>query len=296
VVLQEGTLEKDFWATVGAAEKFSEQPIGRTLFTEACERAGGTCVDPDSFEAVTGSGIKAKANGHGVLIGSRTFLESEKIKLPEDTEDAAGSSIFVAFDKKYTGRIIVADMPRPEAKEALARLRSLGVKTIMFTGDAEPVARRIGEALGIDDIRAGMTPEGKLQGLETLLAQGEKVGVVGDGVNDAPALARADVGIAMGGTGTAVTVEAADIVILTDNLDRIADIIKLARRTRSVVYGDMVIWVITNLVGFALVFAGVIGPVLAAVYNFLTDFFPLLNSARLFQRVKVVHSLHNRHV
>ncbi len=285
--LADGIDEKHFWATVGTAEKFSEQPIGRTLFAEACSRAGGTCLDPESFKAVTGSGIAAQANGHLVVVGSRAYLEGLKMKLPPETENAAGSTIYVAFDKNYVGRVVVADVPRPEAKEALARLKKLGVRTVMFTGDAEPIARGIGNALGIDEIRAHMTPEDKLRGIEELLAKGEKVGVVGDGVNDAPALARADVGIAMGGTGMAVTVEAADIVILTDNLDRLADIIKLARRTRSVVYGDMVIWVITNVVGFALVFAGFLGPVLAAVYNFLTDFLPLLNSARLFKRDKV---------
>ncbi len=290
VEIADGIEEKEFWATVGVAEKFSEQPIGRALFAEACARAGGTCPDPDSFDAVTGSGIKARAHGHAVIIGSRVFLTSLKIKLPAETEDAGGSAIFVAFDKKYAGTITLADVPRTEAKEALARLRALGVKTVMFTGDSEPVARAIGAALGIDEVRAHMAPEDKLKGIEELMAKGEKVGVVGDGVNDAPALARADVGIAMGGTGMAVTVEAADIVILTDNLDRIADVITLARRTRSVVYGDMVIWVITNLVGFALVFAGILGPVLAAVYNFATDFLPLMNSARLFSRGRVPHN------
>jgi Cd2+/Zn2+-exporting ATPase/Cu+-exporting ATPase len=285
----DGIKENDFWATVGAAEKFSEQPIGHTLFLEACSRAGGSCTDPESFTPVTGSGILAKANGHAVAVGSRTYLESLKIRLPDDVIVEEGTVTYVAFDKKYAGHIVLADVPRPEAKEALARIHALGVKTVMFTGDAKQIAEHIGQALGIDEVHAELTPEQKLQGLEALIAHGEKVGVVGDGVNDAPALARADVGIAMGGTGMAVTVEAADIVILTDNLARLPDLILLARRTRSVVYGDMAIWVVTNLLGFSLVFLGLIGPVLAAVYNFVTDFFPLMNSARLFVSKKVIH-------
>jgi P-type E1-E2 ATPase len=156
----------------------------------------------------------------------------------------------------------------------------------MFTGDNEAVAAAMTKKLGLASYSASMSPEEKLRKLEMLLKDSgnRAVAMVGDGINDAPALARADVGIAMGNEGAAVAVEAADIVVLTDNLARIPEMVSLGRRTASVIKWDMVIWVVSNAVGFALVLTGFAGPAIAAFYNFATDFLPLINSARLFRR------------
>jgi Cd2+/Zn2+-exporting ATPase len=151
----------------------------------------------------------------------------------------------------------------------------------MFTGDRAETAARTAKSLGITEVRAGMKPEDKVAELEKLLGGGP-VGMIGDGVNDAPVLSRADVGIAMGG-GAAAAVEAADVVILADNLDRLPELIELARRSMRVISSDIAIWSVSNLLGFALVLTGVAGPALAAFYNFATDFFPLINSSRLFK-------------
>jgi P-type E1-E2 ATPase len=211
-----------------------------------------------------------------------------QLSLPSNARAASGEGIGTSFhvfiDGTYAGTVIVADTPRPEAAISLKRLRSLGLsRIIMYTGDNPRTAQAVSTQLGISELRAGMSPKDKLDGLEQLLPEGP-VAMVGDGINDAPALARSDVGIAMGGGGTAIASEAADVVILSDNLNRLPEIILLGRQTTSVIHWDMAIWVATNLAGFALVFTGIIGPSLAAFYNFATDFLPLLNSVRLFRK------------
>jgi Cd2+/Zn2+-exporting ATPase len=183
---------------------------------------------------------------------------------------------------------MTADIPRKEAKRSLRALRRLGIERIsIFTGDDQATASAIAGQLGISDVRAAMDPEDKLRALDDLARHGQMVAMVGDGINDAPALARADVGIAMGGGGTAVAAEAADIVILNDDLDRLPEMIDLGRRTMSVIRTDIAIWFATNIVGFILVWTGFAGPAFAAFYNFATDFFPLMNSSRLFRAKRI---------
>ncbi|HSE34670.1 MAG TPA: HAD-IC family P-type ATPase, partial [Candidatus Paceibacterota bacterium] len=197
----------------------------------------------------------------------------------------AGMTVAImTIDGAYAGMLTVADTPRADARSSIELLKRLGVRHIvMLTGDNEDVARAVAAQLSIDDVRANMTPESKLATLDELVKSGANVAMVGDGINDAPALARAHVGIAMGGTGTAVAVEAANVIILTDELSRIAETIQIARRAVSVVSWDMGIWFTTNALGFVMVWVGWIGPALAAAYNFGTDFLPIANSGRLFR-------------
>ena len=178
---------------------------------------------------------------------------------------------------------MINDIPKEDAAKSLKAIQDLGIQVMMFTGDNEKTASRIAGILGIKEFTAGMKPEDKLKRIEEL-CKVSIVGMVGDGINDAPALSRADVGIAMGKGGAAVTVETADVVILTDDLNRLPEMIKLARQTMKIIRGDMWIWGSSNIFGFTLVLTGIFGPALAAFYNFISDFFPLLNSARLFRK------------
>jgi len=221
-------------------------------------------------------------------------LDEFRLDLPTDsaahildkTSADSHSHLLAFFDRKFAGSVFIADIPRPEAADSIKRLKALGVERItMLTGDNEQTAAAIARTLGLDGHLSEMTPEAKLRHIEERGKDGV-VAMVGDGINDAPALARVDVGIAMGGTGTAVTVEAADVVILTDDLRRLPEMVELGRRTESVIRGDVAIWIVSNLFGFALVLTGIAGPALAALYNFITDFFPLINSTRLFRRTK----------
>jgi P-type Cu+ transporter len=278
--------EDYFWKIVGSSEKFSEHPIGRAIFKYIAEK-GISSQDPDEFTVYSGDGIRAVVNKNEIFLGNKKFAEKMKLNLPERalksiSGEAASSAIIVIIDKKFAGLIYVADLPREEASRSISELKKLGIEVSMFTGDSPKVAENISKMLGVGNFIASMKPADKVTELERILEKGSAA-MVGDGINDAPALARADVGIAMGSGGTAVAVEAADIVILNDNLSRIPEMVVLGRKTASVIRWDMALWLISNIVGFALVFTGIAGPALAAFYNFATDFLPLLNSVRLFK-------------
>jgi Cu+-exporting ATPase len=290
--LAPGVKEDEFWQKVAVAEKFSEHSVGRTIFRLAAKRAHDV-PDPEKFEVIEGIGTRAVSGGEEIIVGNELILDKFKLETPADSghldiarHPHAHSVLLAFFGRKFAGSAVIADIPRPEAAQSISWLKALGVSRItMLTGDNEETAADVSRILGLDEHRSEMEPEDKLRYIEERGKDGV-IAMVGDGLNDAPALARVDVGIAMGGTGTAVTVEAADIVILTDDLRRLPEMVELGRKTESVIRGDTAIWIVSNLIGFALVLTGVAGPTLAALYNFLTDFFPLLNSTRLFNSNK----------
>jgi len=285
VRVNEGTSKDAFWQALAVAEKYSEHPVGRAAYKEAVQKIG-EAKDPDEFKLYKGSGVVVRVGDDQIVAGTERLFAELGLSAPTPFAGALGSVFWVAVNGKEIGAVEVADVPRPEAAKSLRRLKKLGVKRIiMFTGDNERVASEVARTLGIKEYRSAMTPEAKLRALEELVSEGP-VGMVGDGVNDAPSLARADVGIAMGSGGAAVSVEAADIVIMTDDLSRLPEMVELGRRTFAVVKGDTVIWVLSNVIGFGLVFTGMAGPAMAAFYNFATDFLPLMNSSRLFRGVR----------
>ncbi len=277
--------EKDFWTWLAVVEKYSEHPVGRSVLEEASKHLK-MIPEPETFSVMRGAGVKAVYDGQEIVAGTARCAEQFGFVLPQESH-LPDAVLHLFVDKKYAGTICATDVPREEASQSLAALRTLGIQDIqMFTGDVAPRAKQIADALGIDSVHAVMTPEMKMQAVSGLVDAGRVVGMVGDGINDAPSLARADVGIAMGGEGTAIAAEAADVVILTDDLSRLPEMIALSRATMKVIRNDSVIWIASNLIGFLFVFTGVIGPALAAVYNFATDFLPLINSGLLFRTPK----------
>jgi len=281
------------WECLAIAEKYSEHVIGRAVFREAVKRVGAV-ADPERFQVYRGRGIRVHAKGHDILVGTPTLLTDCKVAIPNgwavrenDTSDPGlTSDFYVAVDGHCIGRIRIADVPRPSAKFSIQKLHELGIKNIiMFTGDQMRTAAAVAKSVGIEDYRPTMSPEDKEREVGQLALKGTVV-MIGDGINDAPALARSTVGIAMGGTGTAVAIEAADVVLLADNLDRLPELILLAKDTEGVIRGNIWIWALSNLIGFSFVLTGVFGPALAAAYNFITDFIPLANSSRLFRKQK----------
>lgn len=273
---------------VGAlAAQRSKHPLSRAVVAYAA--AQGTAEqEPDSVEEVSGKGIVAHVKNSTAMIGREAFLKDKHIVIPEELKDKAvelsntGQSVaYVAHNNVAVGFFAVSDEVKHNAKHAIAELKRLGVaEVVMLTGDNEQVARTVAHAIGIDDFRAGLLPEGKVDVIKELHKKGIVV-MVGDGVNDAAALSAAHVGIAMGAMGVEGAIESAEIVLMRDDLMAISETMRLARSVARVSAEDFGIWGVTNIAGLALVFGGVIGPPGAAAYNFISDFFPLLNSLRV---------------
>lgn len=222
------------------AETYSTHPIANSL-----RAAYGQPVDKsriaDAAEQA-GNGVKATVDGREVLAGNARLMAAHGISVPD--QPIQGTAVYVAADGAYQGLVLVGDAPKSEAKEALKALKALGVaKTVMLTGDHTTAAQAVGEAVGVDQVRAELLPGDKVQAVEDLLKEKSSKGkllYIGDGMNDAPVLARADVGIAMGGMGTDAAIEAADVVIMDDDLNRLPTAIRIARHTRRIVVENVV--------------------------------------------------------
>ena len=221
-------------------ERFSSHPIAQSL-REAYEKEADDCSITDVVEK-SGYGITAKVNGHDVAVGNTKFMDS--LGADWKTCHKVGTIIHVAIDGKYAGHIVISDCIKSDTKEALEQLRKAGVKNlVMLTGDRHEVAEKVASELSMTDYKAELLPADKVTELENYLAQKnlrETVGFVGDGINDAPVLARADVGIAMGGLGSDVAIEAADVVVMNDRLSKIAQAIKIARKTITIARENIV--------------------------------------------------------
>lgn len=259
------------------AESYSNHPIAVSIL-----RAYANPVNKQEIEKyveISGYGVQAMVRGKEVLAGNYKLMDSRNISYEQVT--STGTVVHIAIDSRYTGFIVISDEIKPDSSFAIKRLKELGVKkTVMLTGDSKTVGAKVGEQLGLDEIHAELLPDQKVEMLELLEAQKSpkgKVAFVGDGINDAPVLARADIGIAMGGLGSDAAIEAADIVIMTDEPAKIASAIMIAKRTRNIVWqniffalGVKSIVLILGAVGIATMWEAVfadVGVTLIAVLN-----------------------------
>ena len=220
----------------GSAEKWSEHPLARAIIEKHIEALGRGPRDPGNAELLPGMGVYAEVDGHTVVVGNDKLMQGFEVDITPLREaatrwqDRGATVVYVAIDGRPAGVIAIRDEPRPEAREAVEWLKRLGLKVVMLTGDAERTAAAIARELGIDEYRAGMSPDDKAEVVRELQRRGEVVVMVGDGVNDAPALSRADVGIAVA-NATDVSVEAGDIVLVRGDLRRVPMAVEIARRT-----------------------------------------------------------------
>jgi Cd2+/Zn2+-exporting ATPase len=275
-------------AYAATAEKFSEHPIGRALVT-AGNHHTLQFGDPTDFNVLPGFGISAQVDGHRVTIGNRTLLMERGIPWSSELESQAsaleleGSTIIpVALDNQVIGLISLVDIPRLEAKQAITELKQLGIhEMIMITGDNPRTAERITRELGIDRFYAEILPQDKLKIIQELQAQGHRVLFAGDGVNDAPALAAADIGVAMGLAGTDLALETADIGLMADEIERLPQIIALSRKTLGVIRQNVIFSMSMNVLAVILGGFGIIGPVIGALMHELSALPVLANSSRM---------------
>jgi heavy metal translocating P-type ATPase len=275
-------------AFAAAAEKFSEHPIGRAFVTAGNKHAL-LYGEPTEFYPLPGFGISAQVDGHRVTIGNRSLLTERGIPWSVELENQAsslelqGSTVIpVALDDEVAGLVSLLDIPRLEAKQAISDLKQLGVQEIiMITGDNPRTAERISRELGIDRFYAEVLPQDKLNIIRELQNKGQRVLFAGDGVNDAPALAAADIGVAMGLAGTDLALETADIGLMADEIERLPQIIALSRKTLGVIRQNVIFSMSMNVLAVILGGFGIIGPVFGALMHELSALPVLANSSRM---------------
>jgi Cu+-exporting ATPase len=263
VMVADGVPDEELLRLVASVERGSEHPLGEAIVKGARGR-GLSLSDAEEFEAVTGGGVRARVEGREVLVGNLRFLTesgvSEDGLVPRSEELAAGGKtpMFVAVDGEPAGLVAVADVVREESREAVERLHSLGLEVAMLTGDNSRTAGAIAKELGIDRILAEVRPEEKAGEVKRLQAEGKRVGMVGDGINDAPALAQADVGVAIG-TGTDVAMEAADLTLISGDVRGVSRAIALSKATVRNIKQNL-FWAFAYNVALIPVAAGVLYP------------------------------------
>jgi Cu+-exporting ATPase len=258
--------EADTVEYAAIAEKFSEHPLSKAIITKATEM-GIKIPDPTDFKTIPGHGVDAHYGNKHILIGRKmieTEISEEANQLVNRVESEGKTAIPVALDKNVIGVIVVADTVRENSLEAVQRLKRLGVKTAMITGDNVRTARSIAEQIGVDEYHAELLPEQKVAVIGEL-KRGSVVAMVGDGVNDAPALANSDVGFAMGAAGSDVAIETADVALLGDDLTKVEYAISLSRKAFNRMKGNIVYAFIWNIVALSLAAFGILNPVLAVV-------------------------------
>ncbi|HFN2138655.1 TPA: heavy metal translocating P-type ATPase, partial [Enterococcus faecium] len=227
---------KIFMQYIASAEQFSTHPIAQSVL----EGYAGPLLPTANIQEFAGEGILAEVDGKQVLVGNHKLMERFEISFPSSQE--IGTLLYLAIDQSYSGYLVIADTLKEDAVDALVQLKQAGVKnTVMLTGDSKKIADHIGKQVGVDKIYSELLPEDKVQRLEEILqSNNKKTAFVGDGINDAPVLARADVGIAMGGLGSDAAIEAADVVIMNDQPSKIAEAIHLAKKTLKIVKQNIV--------------------------------------------------------
>lgn len=265
-----------------SVDQRSGHPLATAVVKAARER-GVSLSEPQDFRTLHGRGVTAIVDAREVLVGNDALLEEQAVQMAQAAAPYPGTSVHVAINGRHVGSIHFADQPKPGAREAIRALRESGVKRlVMLTGDNAESARAIAKDVGIDDVRARLLPEEKVRAVEALRRKGFTVAMVGDGVNDAPALARADIGIAMGARGTQAAIEAADIALMTDDLLRLATARTLARRAYRTIQENLLVGVgVVHVLGIAAALQGWIGPIQAALLHLGPDVLVFLNSVKL---------------
>jgi Cu+-exporting ATPase len=293
-VVTSGATRAEALRLAGALEHASEHPIARAIAAAAASEAGPLPA-VESFASTAGLGVTGVVDGHAVVAGRAALLAEWSLAVPDDlarardeAEAAGRTAVFVAWDGAVRAVLVVADTPKPTSRDAVAALRSLGLRPVLLTGDNERTARAVAAQVGIDEVVAEVLPEDKVAVVRRLQAEGRVVAMAGDGVNDAAALAQADLGLAMG-TGTDAAIEASDVTIGSGDLRVAADAIRLARRTLATIKGNLFWAFAYNVAALPLAAAGRLDPLVAGAAMAFSSVFVVTNSLRL-RRFRAAHA------
>jgi P-type Cu+ transporter len=285
VVTASGTERADALHLVGSLEHASEHPVARAIATAAADERPLAPVE--GFHNLAGLGVEGEVEGHAVVAGRLALLTESSIELPSELEAAFGlaqargqTAISAAWDGVARAVFVVADTVKPSSAAAITELQRLGLRPVLLTGDNESTARAVADSVGIDEVVADVLPAGKAAVVERLQREGRVVAMVGDGVNDAPALAQADLGLAIG-TGTDIAIEASDLTLVSGDLMAVGDAIRLSRRTLTTIKGNLFWAFAYNIAAIPLAAAGYLGPIVAGAAMACSSIFVVSNSLRL---------------
>jgi len=290
VIVFNNKTQEEVLDLAGSISLMSKHPSARAI-TKYAKEKNISIHEPENFEEYSGKGAVATYENKKIFSGKVSFFEELKIKITDDQlkiieeeKNKGVNTTLIGLNDQIVGFVTLSDEVRPQTKEMISELKKLGIeKTVMLTGDNEKIAQRVADSVGVDEFYANLLPEDKLTYLQKNLSKDYKTIMIGDGINDAAALSLADIGIAMGVIGTDAAIESADIALMRDDLTQIPELMKISKSTLKVVYQNLFLWLSLNMIGLVLVFTKILDPDGAAAYNFICDFFPLLNSLRLFR-------------
>jgi Cd2+/Zn2+-exporting ATPase len=293
----DGVQPAELLRLAATAEKYSNHPTAKALAAIAAD-VGLTLTEPKNFAETAGRGVKADVDGAKVFVGRAQWLKDNGVtedflKSVDVNETEGYSLIFVARDGKCIGWVGMQDMTRTEAKESLAGLKESGVRRIaMISGDRQPVATRVAAEIGCEEAKGDCLPQTKVDFVKAMKAKGYKVAVVGDGVNDAPALAAGDIGIAMGAAGSEVAIHSATIALMNNDLRRLPFLVQLSRSTRAVINQNFMFGIFFIIAGLTLAALGYVGPIVAAILHNVGSLMVIFNSARLVRKGEELEHYH----
>lgn len=285
VVSANGFTERQIVATASIAERKSEHPLAKAVVARAAELAIPVS-EPDEFSYTPGKGVRVTYRGEEILVGSPALLMEYGVAsalFVHGNGTNGASEVYVARGRQLLGCVRIADVLRPEAKNAVAAMRKMGLKTILLSGDAQEVTTSVAQALGVDEAVGELLPDQKAKWVRELRAKNRKVAMVGDGINDAPALVEANVGIAMG-SGTDVARESADVILIGSDLSKLVETLRIARRCRGIIMQNFVGTLVVDSVGVGMAAFGFLNPLLAAFIHVTSEMAFIMNSTRLLPR------------
>jgi P-type E1-E2 ATPase len=280
--------ESALFELAAIAELRSEHPLGKAIAAEYYQRRGVQPEQPEEFKLLAGRGVYAQYAGTEILAGNELLMAEQNVLLPDEliriAEAARGNGytiIYLAKNKNAVGIIALSDTLRPDAARTVEAIHNTGMKTILLTGDAKAATSHIAGIAGIRDVRPDCLPENKLDEIRRYQERGEPVCMVGDGINDAPALKTAHVGVAMGGVGSDIAIDAADIVLVGDEIKELPHLLQLAKKTMQTIKVNLAASMTLNFIAIALAITGILNPVVGALVHNVGSVAVIINSSLL---------------